>query len=133
MAETSIALPFTIDPYGRVLSTQDQTKLWADRVRSVIGTALTERVMRRTFGTRIAATVFDSEESAEAEIKAEVETAFNVQLPLLSLKSVVTNFDSYTGNTNVAIVYDLPNNQTVTTSVAIAYIGSGGTTYEENL
>lgn len=133
MAETSIALPFSIDPYGRVLSTQDQTKLWADRVRSVIGTALTERVMRRTFGTRIASTVFDSEESAETEIKTEVEFAFNTQLPLLRLGSVTSTFDSYTGNTNVEIVYDLPNNQTVTTSVALAYIGNGGAVYEENL
>lgn len=133
MSETAIALPFSIDPYGRVTSTQDQPKLWADRVRSVLGTAVFERVMRRSFGTRIAYTVFDAEETAEQEIKTEVEFAFNSQLPLLTLKSVTSKFDLYSNNTNVIVIYDLPNNQTVTTTVAIAYVDSTSTLYEENL
>jgi phage baseplate assembly protein W len=51
MAEKTIALPFSVDPYGKVTVASDQSKIWADRVRSVIGTFLRERVMRPEFGT----------------------------------------------------------------------------------
>ena len=53
MSEIAMSLPFSIDPYGKVSSTTDQKKIWADKVRSVLGTALRERVMLPTFGTLI--------------------------------------------------------------------------------
>ena len=46
MAEKTLALPFSVDPYGKISVTSEQSKIWADRVRSVIGTTLRERVMR---------------------------------------------------------------------------------------
>ena len=133
MAEVSIGLPFSIDAYGRVFSTQSQEKLWADRVRSVIGTTVQERVMRKDFGTRIAYTVFDEEQTAESEVRTEIESAFTSQLPLLRLSSVSVSFDSYTNNTKAEVVYDLPNNQTVTTTVAIVYLDGNNSPYQENL
>ena len=133
MAETTMSLPFAIDPYGRVTSTQDQAKIWADRVRSVIGTSVTERVMRGGCGTRVSYTVFDGEHTAAQEIKTEVESAFNSQLPLLTLNSVTSTFDQYSNNTTIVVIYALPNTQIVTTSIAVAYVDSSGAIYEENL
>jgi phage baseplate assembly protein W len=133
MAEVTIALPFSIDPYGKVSSTTSQSKIWSDRVRSIIGTTLRERLMRPTLGTLIPYALFESATSSEAEVKAEVTKAFDSQLPLLRLKETTATIDEYTNIMNATIVYDLPNNETVTTNIGLILIQGTTPAYEELL
>jgi hypothetical protein len=132
MAEKAIALPFSIDPYGKVTSTIDQNKIWQDKVLSVIGTTMRERVIRPKFGTLIATKAFDNETLAEKDIQSEVEYAFNTQLGLLTLESVNTSFDAYTNTTNVEIIYGLPNNESVSTTIGLVTINGTLTPRQEN-
>ena len=133
MAEVSIALPFSIDAYGSVGTTVDQSKIWADRVMSVLGTTIRERVMRPTFGTIIPFSLFNSEESASAEIRAEVGKAFSEQLKLLSLEKVNITSDEYTNVLNIEVVYGLPNNEIVSTIVGLVHVDGVNPIYEELL
>jgi phage baseplate assembly protein W len=133
MAELALAMPFSIDPYGKLTVTTDQSKIWADRVRSVIGTALKERVMRPTFGTRIPFTVFNTQEDADSEINREVVQAFNEQLALLKLQNVTTSFDTFTGVINITINYSLPNDIQISTNIGIATIQGNNPIYEETV
>lgn len=133
MAEVALSLPFRVDPYGKIAVSSDQQKIWADRVRSVLGTALKERVMQPLFGTEIPYSVFHTQEDASILIERETQSAFETQLPLLNLQSVTTNFDEFTGIINVSTVYDLPNNVQVETVVGIAYIQGTNPIYQETL
>jgi phage baseplate assembly protein W len=133
MAEVAISLPFSIDPYGRVGSTQDQTKIWADKVRSVIGTALRERVMRPKFGTDIPLAVFENQEDAQTQIEFEVNQAFNEQLQKLTFQSVDSVFDEYTGIMQVEVIYALPNDEVTSTSIGLIRIEGNTIAIEENL
>lgn len=133
MAEVAISLPFRVDPYGKIAVSNDQQKIWADRVRSVLGTAFRERVMRPLFGTEIPYSVFHTQEDASILIERETQAAFETQLPLLNLQSVTTNFDEFTGIINVSTVYDLPNNIQVETVIGIAYIQGTNPIYQETL
>jgi len=133
MSDIALSLPFKIDAYGKVASTTDNSKIWADRVRSVIGTFLRERLMRPDFGTNIPFSAFNSQEDAENEIKSETSKAFLTQLPLLTLSSIETSFDEYTNIINVSITYDLPNNVTVNTSIGLAALQGTDPIIEENL
>jgi len=133
MAEVTISLPFRVDPYGKVAVSTDQQKIWADRVRSVLGTALRERVMQPLFGTEIPYSVFATQEDASILIERETQSAFETQLPLLSLQAVTTTFDEFTGIINVSTVYDLPNNTQVETVIGVAYIQGTNPIYQETL
>lgn len=133
MAEKTLSLPFSVDPYGKVTVTSDQSKIWADRVRSVIGTTLRERIMRPEFGTDISYSVFNTQEDADREIKAEVVQAFNQLLPLLKIDSVRSSFDSYTGVINITMTYKLPNDIVVETTIGIVTLRGNLPPYEENL
>lgn len=130
-AEVAISLPFSIDPYGKVSQTTDQSKIWADKVRSVIGTALKERVMRPTFGTDIPSAVFENQEDANARIQELVSSSFNTQLPKLALQSVSNSFDQYSGTLTVEVVYALPNEDVVSTTVGLIVISGNLIPYEE--
>jgi phage baseplate assembly protein W len=122
MAEVSMSLPFSIDPFGKVTQTTDQAKIWSDRVRSVIGTGLQERAMRPALGTAIPSAIFDSQDNAASLIQKEVETSFSNQLPILKLQTVNSVYDQYTGIMNVSIVYNLPNNQQANVNIGLATI-----------
>lgn len=122
MAERAIMLPFSITSYGSVGSTTDQKKIWADRVRSVLGTAVNERVMLPSFGTLIPYALFESDDDAQTEIQVEVEKAFAAQLPLLQLQSTEVTIDQYTGVMTVDVTYGLPNEDVVNTAVGLITI-----------
>ena len=133
MAEQAISLPFAIDSYGKVASTQEQSKIWADRVRSVIGTAVRERVMRPTFGTLIPFAIFETDTTAESQIRTEVEQAFIKQLPLLTIQNVTVTVDNYTNVLSVEIIYALPNNEIVSTIVGLVLVDGANPIYQELL
>ena len=131
MAESTIALPFSIDQYGKVTSTVDQSKIWADRVRSVLGTSLRERVMLPKFGTLIPFSLFDTETSAVAQIENEVQKAFATQLPLLYLQKVTVTIDQYTNVLTIEVIYGLPNNEVVSTVVGLVLVDGANPLYQE--
>jgi len=131
--EIAIALPFSIDPYGKVSQTKEQSKIWADKVRSVIGTALKERVMRPLFGTDISSSVYEGQDFAELSVKDAVATAFNTQLQRLQLQSVSSVFDTYTNTLTVDVTYALPNDEVVSTTIGILSISGNLIPREETL
>jgi phage baseplate assembly protein W len=133
MAEVALTLPFKINAYGSVTSTTDQAKIWADRVRFVIGTNLEERILDPQFGTLVPEAFMQTADDAEALIAAEVERAFPLQLELLTFQSVDISYDDYSGTTNVNITYSLPNGEVTDTVVAVTYIGGNNQSVQENL
>lgn len=120
--EIAISLPFAFDSFKKVGSTVDQRKVWADRVRSIIGTSLRERVMRPTLGTIIPFSLFETEDNAEAEVEAEVRAAFLSQLPLLTLQEVTVSYSEPSSTMLVDIVYALPNDIVVNTQIGYVII-----------
>jgi phage baseplate assembly protein W len=130
-SEVAISLPFSIDPYGKVAQTTEQTKIWADKVRSVIGTALKERVMRPTFGTDVPSAVFENQEEANGRIQELVFSSFNSQLPRLTLENVNTTFDEYSGTLTIDVTYALPNEEIVTTTVGLIVVSGNLIPFEE--
>ena len=133
MAEKAISLPFLIDPYGRVASSQSQSKIWSDKVKSVLGTTLRERVMRPNFGTLIPYSLFNTENTAAVEIESEVTKAFTEQLALLALEKVNVTSDPYTNVLTIEVIYGLPNDEIVSTVVGLVLIQGTKPIYEELL
>jgi len=131
--ETAISLPFSLDPYGAILATTDQSKIWSDRVRSVIGTNYHERVLRPLFGSLVPSAFMETTDAAEALINSEVATAFGTYLPLLTLQSTDITYDEYTNEMQVTITYSLPDTTTEATTIAIITVDGANPASEENL
>jgi phage baseplate assembly protein W len=131
--EIALALPFTFDSFKKVNTTSDQNKIWADRVRIVLGTNLRERLIRPDFGTLIPSTFMDNQEQTSMSIETEVQTAFATQITELKLQTVRTSFDEYTNVINIEVDYTLPNLTEITTAIAFISTSSNQPAYEENL
>ena len=133
MSERALSLPFSIDSYGNVATSSDQSKIWSDRVRSVLGTMLRERLMRPEFGTVIPYSLFNGATSAVDEVKAEVSKAFTSQLQILTLENVNVSMDEYTNVMTVEVIYALPNNEIVSTVVGLVLVDGANPLYQELL
>lgn len=129
--ELTMSLPFRIDEYGTVAATVDQSKIWADRVRSVVGTAVGERVYRPEFGCDAATTVFETEEETEALLTTEIRNAFLDYLPLCSLEGVVVVVDEQTRVVNAEVTYTTPDSNTFSLQIGVATINGDQPISEE--
>lgn len=129
--ELAISLPFRIDAFGTVAATIDQSKIWQDRVRSVIGTALGERVYQPDFGCNAALTAFDGIEDAISSIETDITVAMQQFLPLLALQSVVVEFDEGTNTISAEVQYSVPNSSSYVVKVGIATIDGTNPIQEE--
>lgn len=132
-SEKAISLPFSIDTSGSIGTTAEQSKIWTDRVRSVLGTSLRERVMRPTFGTLIPFSLFNNVENAVEEIRDEVTRAFDRYLQLLTLQDTTVEQDLYTNTLKVTVTYALPNQEVNKTAVGYVTIQGTIPMYEELL
>jgi phage baseplate assembly protein W len=120
--EQAISLPFTLGFTGSIDATTDQRKIWADRVLSVVGTAVGERAQRYHFGSKIHFATFENVTSAESQLSRDISEAFSMHLPLLSFNDLQTSYSQSTGVLDVTVFYSLPDGTESTAQVGTVQI-----------
>lgn len=106
----AISVPFRFDGYGNVATSTSSSRIWAGRMRSVMGTPTGQRVMRPDFGSDLPNNLFDVSLSAPGFIEASVNTAASRWLPDLDIV-VVEVEDEDTNNVSVNVTYQIPESQ----------------------
>lgn len=131
--ELAISLPFKINQYGIVDRSNDTKKIWADRVLSVIGTHVGERIFRPSFGAATASSVFSTVTATTEAVQKEVRLAFATWLPSLGLDSIEVSFNDYTNEVSVEVVYSLPDGNGSASVVGVIAISENLIPTEERL
>jgi phage baseplate assembly protein W len=116
----AISLPFSLNRFGNVSTTSDQKKIWADRVRSAVGTALTQRVMRPTYGTAIPQLMFDSVDVVSAALESEINAVFANYLPALIFEESVIEYDDRQNVLSIDVRYRLPDGEEELVTLGVA-------------
>lgn len=131
LSEIAISLPFKVDALGKVGATITQEKIWLDKVRSVIGTSLGQRVYRPGFGCNATLGIFDTEDYVLRTIEEDISTAFANFLPLLVLDAVDVRLNGETQTITVEIQYETPSGSTNAVRLGIATISGNNPISEE--
>lgn len=106
----AISLPFRLDSYGKIASSNELPKIWSDRVRTVVGTVVGERVMQPTFGSTLPQNLFDTVVSAPGYADGQLRAAFAEWLPELDfLGTEVVTDDTGNGTVSLEVSYQIPN------------------------
>lgn len=116
----AITLPFSISRFGTISSTSDQKIIWADRVRSVVGTAVTQRVMRPTYGTVVPRLLFDSVDVVTAALESDINSAFATYLPSLIFEESILQYDDRQNVLSIDVRYRLPNGEEELVTLGVA-------------
>lgn len=117
-----ISLPFTIDEFGNVASTTDQKRIWANKVRSAVGTVLRERLFRQDFGTSIPTRLFDSVDAVTEIVTGDITAAFSRYLPTLGFNNATISYDDLENIISIEISYSLPDDTEQSVVIGIASI-----------
>ena len=120
--ETTLAFPFKISSKGTVSIIDDQEAIWSNKVKSVIGTLVKERVMLPSFGSRLNEVLWNTESFAKKNVSLFIQQAFATWLPNLNLVEVIVSDIDNSGYLNISISYLLPNNQNSNTTIGIVAI-----------
>lgn len=124
--EMAISLPFSINARGGVSSTTDQSKIWADRVRSALGTVRGERLFRAGYGSLFPLDVLNTEDAVKDSIIQDISETFAATLPALTLDEVIIQPGEGSETLYIEVVYSLPNEEKIRTEIGLVTI-SGAT------
>lgn len=87
---TEMAIPFALSSDGSVAMVTDLYDRTAQRIKAIVGTRPTQRVMDADFGIPLDNALFDpDEETTELEVREMVETALARYEPGVEIREVV--------------------------------------------
>lgn len=124
----AISFPFTLDPFGVVNVTENQTKIFQDRVLTLLSTAVGERPMRPTYGTDVARAMFENQSDAKKAIDQAIRTAISTWIPEVDVDSVNVNTFDDSGKVGVEVNIILPDFTSTTVNVLSTTLNPNGST-----
>ena len=124
---TSIAYPYTIDPNGLVSATSNSTKLYLDRVLTLVSTYMGQRPMMPDYGVDWSGALFENDNVARVAIPIAIRGAVAKWVPEVQVSDVNINFDELEGIENVTLGLLLPDNTFSTLNINTATFNMDGT------
>jgi len=122
---TSIAYPYTIDPNGLVSATSNSTKLYLDKVLTLVSTYMGQRPMMPDYGVDWSGALFENDNVARVAIP--IRGAVAKWIPEVQVSDVNINFDELEGIENVTLGLLLPDNTFSTLNINTATFNMDGT------
>jgi len=124
---TSIAYPYTIDPNGVVSTAANSTKLYLDRVLTLVSTYMGQRPMMPDYGVDWSGALFENDNEARVAIPIAIRAAVAKWVPEVQVSEVNINFDELEGIEHVTLGLVLPDNIVTTMNISTATFNMDGT------
>lgn len=105
----AISYPFTFDPFGVIETTNDQTKIYQDRILTLLSTVKGERPMRPTYGTDVSRAMFENQGDAKKAIDQAVRSAISTWIPEVEISEVNVYSADDSGKIGVEVNVVLPD------------------------
>ena len=116
----SINFPYTFDPAGVLENNRSASKMYLDRVVTLLSTNIRQRPMLLEYGVDWSTALFENDQDATAAIPAAIGAAMDRWLPDIKLTDIKLISNGFDGIVNVELTLTLPNNAvsnlTLTTS-----------------
>jgi phage baseplate assembly protein W len=124
----SISFPFTLDPFGKIISTTNQNKIYQDKILTLLSTGIGERPMRPTYGTNIGAAMFENQGKVESAINQAIRTAISNWIPEVTVEKINIKGFLDTGAVTVELNVTLPDFEELSLTVVSTTLNPDATT-----
>lgn len=124
----ALSYPFTLGSNGKAATTSDQTKMYFDKILTLLSTISGQRPMRPDYGTDIPRGVYESGGEYVEGIRQAIRTAMSIWLPNVQINDITINSPGEAGEATVNISVTLPDFTEGTVSINTIYILPDGTT-----
>lgn len=123
---SAISYPYNLDTNGVVTSVNTTTKLYLDRVLTLLSTNVGQRPMMPDYGTDWSTTLFENENNYRRAIPVAISNAIRTWIPDVSVEKVELSGDEYSGIVYVNLFLKLPNNTIATMKINTATFNYDG-------
>lgn len=122
----AISYPFTLDDAGRIVSTDQYSKIYLDRVLTLLSTTPKQRPMLQSYGADAGSVAFESGNNLQESISNIVRTAVNTWLPDIFVHEISVGLPDENGIADVTITVRLPNGNVSSVSLTTATFNYDG-------
>lgn len=122
----AISFPFTLGAFGELESTDRLSKIYLDRLYTLISTPVGQRPMNQTYGIDLTKALFENEDNFPLAIRTAIISAASIWLPEISIDAIDVAPFNQDGYANVNISVSLPNQTKKSLTVNTALFGAAG-------
>jgi phage baseplate assembly protein W len=124
---TSITYPYTVDVNGTVSKALTSTRLYLDRILTLVSTYKGQRPMLPEYGIDWSGALFENDNNARVAIPIAIREAVANWIPQVEVTDVDIKFDPLAGVEYVTLGVSLPDNTFTTMSINTATFNMDGT------
>lgn len=124
---TSITYPYTVDVNGTVSKALTSTRLYLDRILTLVSTYKGQRPMLPEYGIDWSGALFENDNNARVAIPIAIREAVSTWIPEVEVTDVDIKFDPLAGLEYVTLGVSLPDNTFTTMSINTATFNMDGT------
>ena len=123
----AIGFPYTISPAGVVQYTISPSKIYTDRVLTLLSYYVGQRPMLPTYGVDWSKSLFENDSDARLAIPIAISEAIGKWIPEVSVASVDFAGDNFDGTENVIVSLRLPDDTLTSLTINTGTISYSGT------
>jgi len=127
----ALSFPYTVSPAGVAAYTESPTKIYLDRVLTLLSFYVGQRPMQPTYGVDWSRTLFENNSDARIAIPIAISEAVSKWIPQVSVTSVEFAGENTDGTENVIVSLKLPDDTLTSLTINTGTINYNGTTTEE--
>ena len=124
----AISFPFTVSPSGVVQSTESASKIYLDKVLTLLSFYVGQRPMQPTYGVDWSRALFENDSDAQIAIPIAISDAISKWIPQVSVTSVEFAGENTDGTENVIVSLKLPDDTLTSLTINTGTINYNGTT-----
>lgn len=114
---TSLNYPYTITPSGQVVATAVPSKIYLDKVLTLLSTNVGQRPMTPNYGVDWKQALFENDGDASAAINQAIRIAIAGWLPEITVTDIKITSNMFDGTQNVELSLRLPDNMLTTLTI----------------
>lgn len=124
----ALSFPYTLSPAGVAQYTESATKIYLDRVLTLLSFYVGQRPMQPTYGVDWSRTLFENDGDAKIAVPIAISEAIAKWIPEVSVTSVEFSGENFDGMLNVIVSLKLPDDTLTSLTINTSTINYNGTT-----
>jgi phage baseplate assembly protein W len=122
----ALSFPYIISPFGVVESTSSATKIYLDRVLTLLSYNVGQRPMLPTYGVDWSRSLFENDSDARIAIPLAISEAIAAWIPEVSVTAVEFAGENFNGTENVIVSLKLPDDTLTSLTINTGTINYDG-------
>lgn len=124
---SAISFPYTIDPFGNIKATEDTSKIYLDRLLTLLSTNIGQRPILQGYGTDLMKALFENDNNLENAIGQAVRQAVARWMPDIGIEKIAIGTVNAEGEAPVVITVVLPDSTLTSVTLSTSTFGADGT------